>query len=129
MHYSWARKSSGGGYIMPHIDGAGGVSRERPMEYGDYVRFLRQGLVSATGMNNNRSLPLRWSVGTIGRSVGGGAQRSRTPPHLPSSRRAGHQLAPNLHAGEHGGRDARLMGAGALDTAPWRLYLRDTARL
>ena len=46
------KKIFGGGYIMPHIDGAGGVSRERPMEYDDYVRFLRQGLVSATGMSD-----------------------------------------------------------------------------
>ena len=46
----------GGGYIMPHIDALGVVHRERPMEYDDYVRFLRKGLISATGMAESEAL-------------------------------------------------------------------------
>ena len=46
----------GGGYIMPHIDSLGVVHRERPMEYGDYVRFLREGLISATGTAESEDL-------------------------------------------------------------------------
>ncbi len=34
---------------MPHIDSLGVVHRERPMEYGDYTRFLREGLISGHG--------------------------------------------------------------------------------
>ena len=46
----------GGGYIMPHIDSLGVVHRERPMEYGNYVRFLREGLISATGTAESEDL-------------------------------------------------------------------------
>ena len=46
----------GGGYIMPHIDSLGVVHRERPMEYGDYVRFLREGFISATGTAESEDL-------------------------------------------------------------------------
>ncbi len=41
---------------MPHIDSRGVVHRERPMEYGDYVRFLRKGFISATGMAESEAL-------------------------------------------------------------------------
>ena len=41
---------------MPHIDSIGVVHRERPMEYGDYVSFLREGLISATGTAESEDL-------------------------------------------------------------------------
>jgi hypothetical protein len=34
------------GHVLPHIDAEGRVHRERPMEYDDFVRHLRQALVT-----------------------------------------------------------------------------------
>ena len=38
------------GFVLPHIDADGRVHRERPMGYDEFVRHLRQALVT-TGMS------------------------------------------------------------------------------
>ncbi len=91
--------------------------RERPMEYDDYVRFLRTGLISATGMAESEALLYAGKSARSGAASEAARSGMEPPPNSSSRRCAGHQLAPHLQAGKHGGQEARLLGAGALDTA------------
>jgi hypothetical protein len=69
----------GCGFIMPHIDAAGLVHRERPMEYDDFVRFLRSGLIYAVGLTADEAALF---AGHSARSGGGtAAAQSGLLPH------------------------------------------------
>lgn len=68
-----------GGYILPHIDAHGTVHRERPMQYADFVRFLRFCLVFAVGMSEEEASHF---AGHSARAGGGtAAARAGLPPH------------------------------------------------
>ena len=68
-----------GGFIMPHIDGEGRVHRERPMGYDDFVRFLRHGLVYATGMSEGEAG--RYAGHSARSGAGSAAAQSGLQPH------------------------------------------------
>ena len=69
----------GHGFIMPHIDAAGLVHRERPMEYDDFVRFLRHGLIYATGMSEEEAG--RYAGHSARSGAGTAAAQSGLQPH------------------------------------------------
>jgi hypothetical protein len=69
----------GHGFIMPHVDAAGLVHRERPMEYDDFVRFLRHGLVYATGMSEEEAG--RYAGHSARSGAGTAAAQSGLQPH------------------------------------------------
>ena len=45
------------------IDSLGVVHRERPMEYDDYVRFLRKGLLTYMRENTEDKMRASWALG------------------------------------------------------------------
>ncbi len=113
-------------YIMPHIDAAGCIIVR--VQWSTAARQLRLRPAPEPRLHNgherHRSIPLRWSVYTIGRSVGASnPTASAISPECVTS------TDPSPIYGRTRRKDARLMNAEALEAAPWRLYLCDTARL
>ena len=68
----------GVGFIMPHVDAQGVVHRDRPMEYRDFVRYLRQALVTI-------GVDIDYADHFAGHSMRSGgasaAARAGLPPH------------------------------------------------
>ena len=73
------KKVFGWGYILPHIDDDGKVHRDRPMEYKDYVRFLRHCLVYSAGLSEEEAAHYAGHSGRAG--AGSEAARARLAPH------------------------------------------------
>ena len=67
------------GHVLPHIDTAGRVHRDRPMEYEDFVRHLRQALVTV-GVSEAEAA--EYSAHSIRSGAATEAVHSELPPLL-----------------------------------------------
>jgi hypothetical protein len=67
------------GHVLPHIDTEGRVHRERPMEYDDFVRHLRQALVTV-GLSEQEAA--EYSAHSIRSGAATEAAHSELPPLL-----------------------------------------------